>query len=103
MTLTKTQARETEIIRKTTDVIRNRIKPHRIILFGSRAKGNARHGSDFDFAVDAPRPDGNTRRMIEGDIERFSGLYEVDVVYLPNVEDGFRQLVLSTGKVIYEQ
>lgn len=40
-----------ELLREMTDVIVREIKPRRIILFGSYARGDARPDSDLDFLV----------------------------------------------------
>ena len=43
--------REKEIIQEVTRILKTKLRPSRIILFGSRAKGKGVRGSDFDFAV----------------------------------------------------
>ncbi|ODS31635.1 MAG: hypothetical protein SCARUB_03241 [Candidatus Scalindua rubra] len=37
------------------------------------------------------------------DIEGVSGLYNVDVVFLQSVDKVFRDIVLKTGRIIYER
>ena len=96
-------AREKEIQEKVVGLLRRYLNPKKIYLFGSRAKGIHRPGSDFDFAVDCEKPSDDQRREIEGMIEAVSGLYTVDVVYLPQVDDDFRDVILKTGRVLYEQ
>ena len=96
-------SREEEIIQRTIDVLKQQLNPPRIILFGSRAKGTARHGSDFDFALDIPRPESSLYRRLWDHIEAFSGLYGIDLVFLGDVNPEFKELVLRTGKIIYER
>ena len=95
--------RENEILREVVKILKTELKPSRIILFGSRAKGKSRKSSDFDLAVDRKRPSFNLERKIEERIEAMSGLYGVDVVYLNSVDKDFREIVLETGKVVYEK
>jgi len=43
------------IIRTFTKMIHSEIRPCRIFLFGSRAKGTARKNSDYDFLLISPK------------------------------------------------
>ena len=95
-------AREHEVLETALSVLKNELNPQRIILFGSRAEGRHKPGSDFDLAVDAPKPGARAYRILET-VNDLVGLYSVDIVYLPNVESDFRNLILKTGKVIYER
>ena len=96
-------SRENKILRQAVEVLKNRLHPSKIFLFGSRAKNQSQKGSDFDLAVDSPKPELRTQREIHEAIEEFSGLYKVDVIYLDHVDPEFREIILKTGKVIYEK
>jgi predicted nucleotidyltransferase len=96
-------ARHKEIINEICRVLKRRLKPRRIILFGSRAKGHASRHADFDFAVDRKRPKFSIERKIKEEIEAVGGLYKVDVVYLDSIEKEFKRLILGAGKVLYEK
>ena len=95
--------RQREILEQVVEVLRRRLAPRRIYLFGSRAAGRNDEHSDYDLAVEDARPDGTTRRLVAEELDVIAGLYHVDVVYLDTVEEDFRGLVLKTGKVIYER
>ncbi len=95
--------RENEIIAGVADVLKRILRPSKIFLFGSRAKGIGNKYADFDFAVDCSRPQVTVQREIKEEIEKVSGLYNVDIVYLDSVDEGFKNIVLKTGKVIYEK
>lgn len=99
----KLRKRHKEIEQKVADILIKKLLPKRIFLFGSRAKKTNGTHADFDFAVEGTRPDFNEERQIKEQIEQTSGLYKVDVVYLDDVDAGFRDIVLKTGKVIYEK
>ena len=87
----------------TLRLLKKELLPHRIILFGSRAKGHARRGSDFDIAVDARPPRSSKKRFIAEQIEKIAGLHSVDLVFLGQVSKEFRHLIEKTGRVLYER
>lgn len=95
--------RETEILGKVTDILVRRFKPGKILLFGSRAKGSFSRGSDFDLAIEGEKPTPALERTVRDEIEKVSGLYNIDLVYLSNVDDDFRNVIIKTGKVVYER
>ena len=95
--------RQEKILERATRILKEYLKPARIILFGSRGKGQFHPGSDFDLAVDKERPGIRTERKIREELEEVAGLYHVDIVYLPEVDGGFKNLIVKTGKVIYER
>jgi len=41
-------------------------------------------------------------RKIMEDIEKAAGLFKIDIVYLKNVDEEFKKIILNTGKIIYE-
>jgi predicted nucleotidyltransferase len=95
--------RESEVLEKALAILKAELHPKRILLFGSRAEGRHVRASDFDLAVDVPKPtDGRAYQIWEA-INDAIGLYKADVVYLPNVDPDFRNLILTTGKVVYER
>ena len=101
--IAKMSDREDEILKGAIGSLRSYLNPSKIILFGSRAKETNRDHSDFDFAVDCKKPQISMQREINRDIEKISGLYTVDVVYMLSIEEEFKNIILKTGKVIYER
>lgn len=95
--------RETEIVRATIDILKKHLDLSKVILFGSRAKGNKNKHADFDFAVDSEQPPLSVQREINEEIEKISGLYKVDIVYIPSVDEEFKNIIKETGKLIYEK
>ena len=88
---------------RVTEILKRHLSPTKIILFGSRAKGKNHRGSDFDFAIDVHKPSARQERTIFEEIKQAVGLYDVDIVYLREVDLPFRKLIQKTGKVIYER
>lgn len=96
--------REKQILKSVVSILSQDLKPRRIFLFGSRAKGDHDAHSDFDFAVDGQAPRSHRLEVeVNQKIEKVAGLYGVDVVYLPKLARDFRQLVLDSGKIVYEK
>jgi predicted nucleotidyltransferase len=95
--------REKEIIDNVVSVLKEHLDPEKIILFGSRAKKKNSGTSDFDFAVDSKKVDIREYRKIKEKIEKFSGLYEIDVVFFSELDEDFKNIVLETGKTLYEK
>jgi predicted nucleotidyltransferase len=103
MSILEMSESENEVLQKAVALLREGLNPKRIILFGSRAEGRHVRTSDFDLAVDATKPsDGKAYQILET-INDAIGLYKAEIVYLPNVDPEFRDIVLTTGKVVYER
>lgn len=96
-------AREMVILTKTINVFKKLLAPPRVILFGSRAKGKFKKYSDFDFAIDIKRPALKVQRKLNDEVKKYSGLYTIDIAYLKSVDADFKNIVLNTGKIIYEK
>lgn len=94
--------REQEILREAVDLLVRTCSPQRIYLFGSRSTQQAEPQSDFDFAVEGASLPTHKRAQLNASLDAMAGLYSVNIVFLEDVEEGFRQIVLDTGKVLYE-
>jgi predicted nucleotidyltransferase len=77
--------------------------PKKVILFGSRGKGTNNFNSDYDIAIDSTKVDFRTKRKFSERIDEYIGLHKIDIVYLSEVEKSFRNIILKTGRVIYER
>jgi predicted nucleotidyltransferase len=93
--------REREILDKTIAILRDSLSPRRILLFGSRARRRHAQGADFDIAVDHPQFR-QARKILES-VNECAGLHKIDIVYLPDVDEDFRAMILQTGRVICER
>jgi predicted nucleotidyltransferase len=88
----------------------NAIRPHKIVLFGSRARGEARPDSDIDLLVIAPSSQPRYRRAapLYGALSDILVPMDI-VVYSPEevqdwsaVRQAFVTTALREGKVLYE-
>lgn len=100
MKLTK---REKEVLKNVIKILVDSFTVDKIYLFGSRAKDDADTGADFDLAADSIRPDIGAEVTIKDKIDAISGLYSVDIIYLQSVEKSFKDMVLDTGRLIYDK
>ena len=94
-----------EKVNRYIKIIINEIKkynPNKIILFGSRAREDYKKQSDIDIAVDVNLPFREKRKLKEK-IDEISGLYSVDLVFLPEVSEDFKKRILKEGIILYEK
>jgi len=85
------------------NLIVNVYNPKKVILFGSRGKDINSFNSDYDIAVDSRKISFRTKRRTLEKIDESIGLHKIDLVYLNEVEAAFRNIILKTGKIIYER
>ncbi|MBN1773615.1 MAG: nucleotidyltransferase domain-containing protein [Deltaproteobacteria bacterium] len=79
------------------------LQPRRVILFGSRARGDHMPKSDIDLAVDAPAHDTRAWFDLLDDLDRDPPtLLDIDVVFLDEVGPEFRRRVECEGRVLHE-
>lgn len=72
----------------------------KVILFGSRARGNYHRASDIDLAVKGKDVLGFTFDVKE----KTSTLLDFDVVNLADdLQDSFRQQIMKEGVLLYEE
>ena len=101
--MTSFSERENEILTRVVETISHYLNPEKITLFGSRAKGHATVGSDFDIAIFAARPHPEIEIKMLDEISSFRGLYTLDLVYVPELDEDFKELIQKTGKIIYDR
>ncbi|GIX42899.1 MAG: hypothetical protein KatS3mg129_2632 [Leptospiraceae bacterium] len=77
-------------------------QPEKIILFGSRARGNNKPNSDIDIALDI-NLDFRKKRKLKERIDQISGLYSVDLIFLQDTTDNFKEKILKEGIILYEK
>lgn len=98
--------REQEIRAMIVETMRanaNRLSGHKVVLFGSRAQGNAKSRSDFDLGVvgETPLPLVDFF-AIEDMLDDLPTLYRIDWVDFSRAGERFRTEALRKVEVIYE-
>ncbi len=79
-----------------------KIRPEKMILFGSRARGDHRENSDFDIAVSGhfnPSEWAELKASLE---EKNLTLFNVDLMILESLGDDYRKNIQREGKILYE-
>jgi predicted nucleotidyltransferase len=85
------------------DLIAREARPRRIILFGSRARGNHRPISDVDLAVEGRAcTDETWTRLLVSLAEGAHTLFKVDLVELEKLGPDYQKEIRKDGKVLYE-
>jgi predicted nucleotidyltransferase len=88
--------------RKLVDQILNVIlkytNPKKVIIFGSRARGDFKETSDIDIAIDSEEDIDFVREILDEEVET---LLKFDVVNLRKVNENFKKRILEEGIVIY--
>ena len=76
---------------------------HRAIVYGSRAKGNYRPGSDIDLTLDAPTLDFGELLRIEQALDDLMLPYRIDLSLLAHIEEpDLRSHIARVGKVLWQ-
>lgn len=72
-------------------------------LFGSRAKGNYRHGSDIDLCLDAPRLSMRQRLEIENRLDDLLLPWKIDLVMWQEIDNpALAEHIERVGALILE-
>ncbi|MDP9195773.1 MAG: nucleotidyltransferase domain-containing protein [Pseudomonadota bacterium] len=74
----------------------------RVMLYGSRARGDNQVLSDIDLAVDWPGASSQDRLYIRDLVDNARTLLDIDCVFLDSVQGGFRDNILKEGKILYD-
>lgn len=70
------------------------------LLYGSRARGDAREGSDIDIALFGQ----NIPRIMRGRLEDSAGLYKIDVVFFDTCDNQLlKETIRRDGIEIYSK
>ena len=84
--------------------VSRRPEVRRVILFGSRARGDCQARSDIDLAIEAPSASPREWSDLEEAItEDAETLLEVDLVRLEKAPPELCKEILSEGQTIYER
>ncbi|WP_297522418.1 nucleotidyltransferase domain-containing protein [uncultured Clostridium sp.] len=72
----------------------------KVILFGSRAKGNYNYNSDIDIAILC---DKEYKGLIANDLDEVVGIYSLDIVFLASIKNDIKLQVDKYGIEIYRR
>ncbi|MBI2267769.1 MAG: nucleotidyltransferase domain-containing protein [Armatimonadetes bacterium] len=75
----------------------------RVILFGSRARGDYEERSDIDLAIDISRADSREWSAVEEIAENARTLLKIDLVNLSRASSDLKHRILTEGITLYER
>lgn len=87
------------LVQQIIDAILRHTKPKRIILYGSRARGDHRPTSDVDIAVDGGKAADLFRTVIDDEIRT---LLKLEIVDLTDADPRLRKEIEREGITVYE-
>ena len=91
------------VIRELQDVFRRHANIEKVLIFGSRSKGNFRAGSDIDLAVIGKGIDYSQLLTIQCEIENLEMLYRIDLLdYQKEIGTPIGDHIDRVGQVFYE-
>ncbi|MNT95431.1 Nucleotidyltransferase domain protein [compost metagenome] len=76
----------------------------RVVIYGSRAKGNFREGSDIDLTFEGDAIDLPLMLKIENELDDLLLPYQLDLSVLAHIDDtGLRDHIARVGQVLYQR
>jgi predicted nucleotidyltransferase len=91
-------------IRRVVDVGVRAVDPTRVVLYGSRARGNARENSDYDLAFIFPKDrHGEWVRFVADLDDAPVTLLPVDLLDWNETSDQLREKIAKEGITLYER
>lgn len=91
------------VITELQDVFRRHANIEKVLIFGSRSKGNYRAGSDIDLAVVGKDIDYNLLLTIQCEIDDLEMLYSIDLLdYQKQKGTPIGAHIDRVGQVFYE-
>lgn len=91
-------------IRRVVESVVRAVDPTRVILYGSRARGDARDNSDYDLAVVFPQDRRNRWIRFLADYDDAAlTLLPVDLLDLSEASEPLREQISKEGVTLYER
>ncbi|MDR5640059.1 MULTISPECIES: type VII toxin-antitoxin system MntA family adenylyltransferase antitoxin [unclassified Thermosynechococcus] len=83
-------------------VIRRYPTVRKVVLFGSRARGDAQRGSDIDLAIAAPDMDFDEYLRLRRELAELNIPYMVDLLKLEYISDqALQENIRNEGQILY--
>jgi len=80
-----------------------RVQPNKVILFGSRARGDHRENSDYDLAFAGLKDPQQWSRFLAEYHEDPITLQKADLLIYETASEGYRKNIDRDGVVLYER
>ncbi|SHE28827.1 Predicted nucleotidyltransferase [Marinitoga hydrogenitolerans DSM 16785] len=93
-----------ELLDNLIKIFSNNKKIKRVILFGSRAKGNFKNGSDIDIALYGEDLNINDIISIQVEIEKLEIPYGIDLIIYNKIDNKeLKEHIDRVGKFLYKR
>jgi predicted nucleotidyltransferase len=90
-----------DVVHEIVQAAQRGLRLRRVILFGSRARLDARPDSDIDLAFEHGSTDAEWAAFVNEMAERAPTLLSIDLVDLARVEPGLRERICSEGRSLH--
>ncbi len=92
-----------QIIEDIKDILKKYPEVEKAVIFGSRARGNYRKGSDIDITLFGDKLTNSINTKIFYEIDNLYLIYNIDLINFNTLseEDKLRQNILDEGVEIY--
>lgn len=92
------ESRDQKLFEFILQIAKKHWKDSQILLFGSRARGDAKPTSDYDFAVIAPNATHQEWALFDLEIkEQAPTLLPIDLVWVNQIDEAFKSRILGEG------
>lgn len=92
-----------ELIEQIVEIVLEHVPAKKIIIYGSRARGDFKRTSDIDIAVECYDVNSETGILNEILNEQLTTLLKCEVVNLKRISAKLRREILEEGLVLYEK
>ena len=89
-----------DLLKQIVDAIVRSAHPKKIVIYGSRARGDFSETSDVDIAVECEESEEFIRNGIDDEVRT---LLKLDIVNLGDVDQKLREEIRNEGIVVYEK
>lgn len=91
-------------ISKLKHVLSRHSKIKEVLVYGSRAKGNYKEGSDIDLAIKGENFDYNDLVLLMQDLDELNLPYEIDIVNYSQIDNpDLIDHIDRVGKILYRK
>lgn len=91
------------VINKIIAKLRKHPQIEKIILFGSRARGDAEDRADIDLAVVCPQLSEKEWVYLWHEIDEIETLLSIDLIRFDTASEKFQKIILKEGRILYER
>jgi predicted nucleotidyltransferase len=89
-----------DLLKQIVDAIVRHAHPKKIVVYGSRARGDFSQASDVDIAVECEKGEEFIRNVIDDDVRT---LLKLDIVNVDKIDQKLREEIRKEGTVVYEK